>query len=394
MTAPVRVFFSTGEPSGDMLAASLAVAMRGLAPDTSFAGIGNERMEAAGIALTQRTTGWASLGPIEALRRIPPLFASCIRHGVWIARAPWDLVVLVDFGAFNLRFAWLLRTLGYRRPILYLVPPGAWFDKPKQARAVARYATALTPFAHQRDFYRSLDLPVVSFGHPLVSLVPPRAPRPPAPEGGGTVAILPGSRSGEIARHMGPLLAACKVLRRSRPRVRFTIAAADSVTERMIAAELDRAFLPPYVPPARSAEKTNARSTPADRSGFTIANGSRAALDDADAAWIASGTAVLEAALREVPTVALYIVSAAQLPIARRIWKRPYITLPNILLDRPVVPECLQDDATPERLADEIDVLLRDPAQQLADVRALRRTLGGEDALERSAAFALGLARI
>jgi lipid-A-disaccharide synthase len=196
---------------------------------------------------------------------------------------------------------------------------------------------------------------------------------------------------------MGPLLAACKVLRRSRPRVRFTIAAADSVTERMIAAELGRAFLPPFVAPARGDLErggSTAHGAAGERSGFTIARGARAALDDADAAWIASGTAVLEAALREVPAVALYIVSAAQLPIARRIWKRPYITLPNILLDRPVVPECLQDDATPERLADEIDALLRDPAQQLSDVRALRRTLGGEDALVRSAAFALGLARI
>ncbi|MBD5605416.1 MAG: hypothetical protein IAI48_10040, partial [Candidatus Eremiobacteraeota bacterium] len=168
----LRMFFSTGEASGDMLAAELANAIRAIAPDTTFAGIGNERMEAAGFTLTERTTRWASLGPIEALGRIPPLLWSGVRHAVWLRRSPWDLVVLVDFGAFNLRVARALRALGYRRPILYFVPPGAWFDKPKQARAVARDTTALAPFEHQRAFYASLGLPVVWFGHPLASLVP------------------------------------------------------------------------------------------------------------------------------------------------------------------------------------------------------------------------------
>ena len=381
----VRVFFSTGEASGDMLAAALATAMRELAPGTTFAGIGSERMESAGIALTQRTSGWASLGPIEALRRIPPLLFSGVRHAVWLCVRPWDLIVLVDFGAFNLRLAQALRQLGYRRPILYFFPPGAWFDKPQQARAVARATTPLTPFAHQRDFYESLGLPVVSFGHPLAALVPARPPRPAPPADGGVVAMLPGSRAGEIERHLRPLLAASKVLRARRPRVRFTIAAADAATETMIAAEMQRAFLPPFV----AEERGESAGT-----GFEIVRGAAAALDVADAAWIASGTAVLEAALREVPAVAFYIVSQAQVAIARRIWKRPYITLPNILLDRCVVPECLQEDATPERLADEIDALLAEPAAQLPGLREVRAALGDPNALERSAAFALGLARL
>ncbi|MBD5632911.1 MAG: hypothetical protein IAI49_00405 [Candidatus Eremiobacteraeota bacterium] len=380
----MRVFFSTGEASGDMLAASLATAMRELAPDTTFAGIGNERMEAAGFALTERTTGWASLGPIEALRRIPPLFASCIRHGFWLRGAPFDLVVLVDFGAFNLRLAWLLRFIGYRRPILYFVPPGAWFDVPKQARAVARYTTPLIPFEHQRAFYESLGLPAIFFGHPLVSLVAARERLAVAAPDGGTVAILPGSRGGEIERHMPLLLEAAKALRARRPRVRFTVAAADSVSERLIEAELKRAFLPPYLAETRDGTAGT---------GFTIVRGARAALDGADAAWIASGTAVLEAALREVPTVALYVVSDAQIAIARRIWKRPYITLANILLERETVPECLQDAATPPRLADEVGNLLDDPAAAIARLREVRRTLGEQNALSRSAAFALELAR-
>ncbi|MGP6192552.1 MAG: lipid-A-disaccharide synthase [Vulcanimicrobiaceae bacterium] len=361
----------TGEASGDMLAASLAGAMRELLPGVEFEGIGGERMEAAGFRLTVRTTGWSSMGPIEALGRILPLLGEGIRHVAWLRTKPADLLVLIDFGAFNLRFAATLRALGYRRPILYFFPPGAWLDNPKQAQAVARYSNALTAFARQRDFYRSLGLEIAYFGHPLASLVAPRPPRPVAPGDGGTIALLPGSRRGEIARHVGPLVAAGRRLRNKRPRARFIVACADSDAEAAIRAELE----------------------PFGFAGVQFVRGARAALDAADAAFVASGTAVLEATLREVPTVALYVLGESQVAIARRVWRRPYITLPNLLLDRPVVPECLQEEATPERLAAALETLLADPAPQIAAMREVRKVLGPADALARCAAFAADLAR-
>jgi lipid-A-disaccharide synthase len=310
------------------------------------------------------------MGPLEALRRIPSLFVNAWRHALWLRWSPWDLVVLVDFGAYNLRFAKTLRLLGYRGEILYFVPPGAWFDREAQARAVARYARALTPFAHQRDFYRSLGLPVAYFGHPLASLVEPRVPRPPAPPDGGAIAILPGSRRGEIERHVPPLLAACRILRRTRPHATFAVGVADADARRSIERALRGATLP----------------------GLHFVAGARAALDGADAAWIASGTAVLEAALREVPAVALYVIAQAQVPIAKRVWGKRFITLPNILLDRPVVPELVQDAATPEALAAALEALLAEPAAQLAGLRDVRAALGDAAALERCAAYAVALA--
>jgi lipid-A-disaccharide synthase len=367
----MRVFLATGEASGDMLAAALATAMRELEPDAYFVGIGSERMSAAGIGLTTRTTGWASLGPLAAIGKVPPLLGNLWRHALWLRSSPWDLIVLVDFGAYNLRFAKTLRLLGYPGPILYFFPPGAWLDKPSQARAVVRYATALTPFEHQREFYRSLELPVSYFGHPLLSLIEPRPARAPAPEGFGTVAILPGSRRAEIGRHLGRLLKAARLLRASRPNATFVVAAADADSERLIAAELKGTFI----------------------DGVRIVRGARAALESADAAWIASGTAVLEATLLEVPTVAFYVIEAAQVALARRVWRHPYITLPNILLGREVVPERLQDDATPERLAQALETVLRDPAEQLAGMRAVRAALGESNALQRCAAFAVELGR-
>ena len=117
--------------------------------------------------------------------------------------------------------------------------------------------------------------------------------------------------------------------------------------------------------------------------------GARKALDAADVALVASGTAVLEAALREVPTVALYVVSEAQAKIARRIYSRPFVTLPNILLDRALIPELLQDDATPENLAEAAQNLLCDAGEQRAGMREVRARLGPPDALARCARFAL-----
>jgi lipid-A-disaccharide synthase len=367
---PLRVFLATGEASGDMIAGALVTAMRALGP-LEASGIGGERMLAAGVTLKTRTTGWASMGPLEALKRIPPLFVSAWRNAFALRASPQDLVVLIDFGAYNLRLAKVLRGLGYRRPILYFFPPGAWLDRVAQTRAVARATTALTPFAHQRDFYRSLDLPIAYFGHPLASLVEPRVPRATAPSSGGTVALLPGSRRGEIERHVGPLVGACRRLRARRPSARFMISAADDDAERTIRRELKKHFI----------------------DGIEIVRGARAALDAADVAAIASGTAVLEATLREVPCVALYVVSAAQAKIARRVWQHPFITLPNILLGREVVPERLQEDATPERLAEALERLLDDPIPQLRELRAVRVALGRPGALERCARFAVELAR-
>jgi lipid-A-disaccharide synthase len=311
------------------------------------------------------------MGPIEAVQRIPRLLIVAWRAAFRLWARPVDVVVMVDFGAFNLRLAELLRRRGYEGPIVYFFPPGAWLDNAKQARAVAGVTQALTPFAHQRDFYRSLGLPVAYFGHPLVSLVAARAALPPAPADGGTIALLPGSRRAELTRHVPVLLAACRLVLTQRPRARFVLGAADGDAER-ISRELAARF----------------GDVPLD-----IVKGARAALDRADAAFVASGTAVLEAALREVPCVSLYVTSDAQAKIARRVYRRRFITLPNILLDRALVPELLQEDATPVRLAVAIGELLADPGAQLAGMREMRALLGPPDALARCAEFVAEIVR-
>lgn len=367
----MRIFVSTGEASGDFNAGALAQAIRRIVPDARFEGIGSERMRSAGFTLTANTRGWASMGPLAALAKIAPLYAIMWRHALRLRAQPPDVIVLVDFGVFNLRLAKTLRMIGYKGPIVYYFPPGAWLDRYTQAHAVARYTQPLTAFAHQRDYYRWLGLDIAFFGHPLASLIAPRPPLPTPPANGGSVALLPGSRKREIERHLPRLLAAFAVLKRTRPALTGTIGASDAGSE-----DLCRQLL----------------AQAAGAQGIAIVRGSDAALAQADAAWIASGTAVLEAALREVPSVALYVVSEPEIEIGRRMWHGPYITLPNILLEREVIPELLQDAASPERLAETAAALLENPAQQLAGVREMRELLGPADALDRCAGFVVARA--
>jgi len=365
----MRVFFSTGEASGELLASDLLGAMRERTAVDAEA-IGDARLERAGAKIVQRNRGWASLGVFEALRRLPRTVTAGLRVALALRRRPPDIVVLVDFGAFNLRLARMLRALGFRNPVVYYAPPSAWLDSVKRARSVASLCDALTIFRHQADFYRSLGLPIGFVGHPLVSTIAPRAPRAAPAADGGVIALLPGSRAGEIERHTPRLLDALARVREVRPNVRATLVAADDDAHKH--AEHLLSFRSPLP--------------------VEIVRDARAALRDADAAAIASGTAVLEAALIETPAVALYVLSAAQAKIARRVYHGKYVTLPNLVIDEPVVPELLQESATPAALADALLALLVNPAQQRDGYARVRAALGPPDALARNAEWVLAAA--
>jgi lipid-A-disaccharide synthase len=367
----VKYFFSSGEPSGESSAVLLAQAIREIDPDARFEGIGAERMRAAGFTMWRDHTGWASMGPLAALPRIPKLLATMWRTAFHLRARKPDLIVLVDFGVFNLRLAMTLRRLHYAGPVLDVFPPGTWLDNAKKAREVSAVAVPMTAFAHQERFYKSLGCPVVYFGHPLAGEYRPRPPRAAPPAGGGTVAILPGSRSGELRHHLPALIDALRLLQARRPDVRGVFGASDE----RAAARIERAL-------------ARARLT-----GVTVMRGASAAIADADAAWVASGTAVLETALSGVPAVAFYIITPILVKHGRTMIKHRFITLPNLVLEREVVPELLQEEATPQRLVDEIDAILRDPSKQYAQFEALREALGPPDALKRCAEFAVALAR-
>jgi len=359
-----RIYVSCGEASGELQASLLLERLAREIPDLTVMGIGGERLQQCGARLRRNNRGWASMGPVSAIAKIPKLLAIMWLETLAIVRDPVDLVLLVDFGAFNLRLAQSLRRLGYKGRIVYYFPPSAWLDRESTAREVARTTTPIVPFAHQRDFYRSLGIETAYFGHPLVSVIDELPPRPEPPADGGTLALLPGSRPQELRYHLPRLIEATALVRRHRPALRATLAAHDR----------------------HAAKQVRARASAA---GIDVVIGAREALAQADAAIIASGTAVLEAALMGVPSVALYVLSRTQAKIARRVYHGRYITLPNLVCGEEIVLERLQDAATPESLADAVAPLFcgEEARRQREGYARMRRALGPPETLDRIAGY-------
>ncbi|HEY5095348.1 MAG TPA: hypothetical protein VII69_09555 [Candidatus Eremiobacteraceae bacterium] len=370
------VFLVAGEASGDLEASLLGRAMRAHRPELTIAGVGGERMHAAGIDVELDSVGdeWASLGPISAYLKIPWLLTVMLGLAERIRSRRPRLLVCVDFGAFNLRMLEWLRFTGYRGAALYYFPPGAWLDNAHQARKVARVASVLTPFAHQRDFYTSIGLPAEFVGHPLVEAIALRKPSPPRDR--PHIAVLPGSRRDEVAI-MLPVLAQAASRAGDLWGAHFTVVAASE---------------------ARAAQIRYLWAASGGPAGVDIVRSDASdAVLDADLAWTTSGTAVLESALRGVPQVAFYKLTDALYRIAQRrvphIVRGP-ITLPNLVAGHTVVPELLQYDFTPERLMEESRALISDAGAAAAQAKGyeeVRALLGPPDSLQRIAAYAVGL---
>jgi lipid-A-disaccharide synthase len=368
----LRYFFSTGEASGELNAVLLGRAIAEVDAAAQFEGIGAERMMHAQWRLWRNHTGWASMGPLAAIPRIPRLYATMWRTALHINESKPDLLVLVDFGAFNMRLAKTLRTqLDYQAPIMYLFPPATWLDKENVARAVGTMTVPVTAFAHQYEFYKANRLPIMFFGHPLAAQYEQRASRPAPPQDGGEIALLPGSRGTELQYHVPAMLGALRELRVARPRLRAVFGAANAACEKALLRAVKRARV------------DNVR----------VVHGVAEAIADADAAFVASGTAVLETVLSGVPSVLTYIINPVLVRHARSIYSGRFIGLPNLVLGRELVPELLQDEATPQALAAAMEAVLQNPAQQYTQFAEVRARLGPHTALNDCAKFAVALAK-
>lgn len=354
------------------MAILLADEIRKLDTAAEFEGIGGQKMRDAGFSLWRNNRGWASMGPLAAIPRIPKLLNAMLRTAFHIRATKPDLVVLVDFGVFNLRLAnTLRRRLHYGGPILDVFPPGTWLDNAEKARNVSDVAVPVTAFRHQYDFYRGLDLRIEFFGHPLSERYRMREPRPAPPSDGGVAAMLPGSRSGELRRHIPVMAAAYRTLQARRPKLRGIFGAADDRGERRIRDALGREHL----------------------RDVAIVRGVEAAVREADGAWVSSGTATLECALLGVPCVGIYVIPPILIRYGHRMIRHRYIMLPNLVVGREVVPELLQERATPEALADALEAQIVHPARQYEEFLKMRDALGPTNALQRCARYAVELAR-
>lgn len=364
----LRVFISAGEPSGDLHAAPVAAALRRALPGVTIEALGGPALADAGAAIRFPMERYTVMGFFEALGKIPPHLALLRRLGDECRAGRYDLVILVDYPGFNLRLAEAARRAGV--PTLYYIAPQLWAWRPGRARRLARGVDRLAvilPF--EMEVFATLGLEAEFVGHPLAEHPwPNRAGARQAlgiPEGERVLAVFPGSRRQEVQRIWPAFRDAALTLLRT------------GDCDRVLVAGTPAGEYPGQGP-------IEVRPGVADQ-----------LLAAADAALVKSGTTTLQAAMTGTPMVVAYRVHPITAAIARRVIRVPWISLVNLVAGRPVVPELLQREASPLRLAEELRPLLqanhpaaRAQREALAEVR---ERLGPGGAAERVASIARAL---
>ena len=365
---PIPLLLSAGEASGDMYAARLATALRERI-DVQIFGMGGPQMRAAGVEIVMDYSEVAVVGITEILKHLPSLLQAMNRLVVEAVRRKPALAILTDFPGFHLRLARKLRPNGVQN--VYYVCPQFWAWRPWRVNLIRRrFAKALCIFPFEKDFFSRAGVPTEFIGHPLVGAVVPTKDRKQFCEQNGltpsrtVVTVLPGSRSSELLHHLPVLQEACARINAKVP-AQFVVAAAHPQ---------DVDMLKTGWPPGLSLR--------------VVEGETYNALAAADAAIVSSGTATVEAALLNVPVVVVYRVSPLTATLAKPLVRTPYFAMVNLIAEKRVVPELVQDDFTPQAVADETLRLLQDPNarnNQRAALAEVRRRLGPPGAVERAA---------
>jgi lipid-A-disaccharide synthase len=358
-----------GDPSGDAHAARLVAAVRARLPSLDAAALGGPALRQAGVRLLDDLTQASAIGPFDAARFLGRFRRARDLFRQELDRRRPDLVVLVDFGDFNLP---VIAPLAKRRgvPVLYYISPQIWAWGRWRLRLVRRYVDRMVVFfPFEEAFYRGAGIPVTWVGHPLVDHAHPRAGREEALRRFGlnpwrrVVGLLPGSRAQEVRRHLPLMVEAAAEISRHMPGVQFLLPRAPGI--RISAEEVAR------VPQIRLAEGP-------------IYD----ALSLMESAVVASGTSTLEAAVCGVPIAVVYRTSWPTFAAARAVMRVPHIAMVNLLAGRRLVTEFVQHRARPKAIAHEVMRQLRDEEYRRAILQGLAEVaakLGPPGATERAA---------
>jgi lipid-A-disaccharide synthase len=374
LTKSPRILIVTGEASGDLHGANLAAALKALAPDVSVLGVGGPRMRAAGVELVY------GIDRLDVIGLIGPTALRALAHRVLTLRRllqhePFDVVVLIDHPGLNVRFARIAKQAGRR--VVYYITPQVWAWRAGRMRAMRRWvdhALVILPF--EEELYRQAGVPCTFVGHPLLDEMAPSSGRDQArsayglPRDAQVVGLLPGSRRGEIQALLSVMLEAVRLLQQNGRALRVILAVAETVSQDDIKRMCDASGL-------------DVRLVVGDPNGVMAAS---------DLLFVASGTATLQATIIGTPMVIVYKVPWLVYLIARVLVRVRSIGLANLIAGRPFIPELIQHEATPVRLAAEARRILDDPAYReamRAEMARVRSLLGTPGASRRAAAAVL-----
>jgi lipid-A-disaccharide synthase len=363
----MRILISAGEASGDLYASRVVEALRARHPDAVFFGCAGPRMQAAGVRAIIDMRSISEVGLVEIIRHIPRIWGQFRKLVRAIAAERPDLAILTDAPDFNLRLAKKLRV-----PVVYLIAPQAWAWREGRVRTIrATVKRLLCIFPFEPSFFERHGIPTTYIGHPLATVVKPTLDRPAFCEKFGIdpnariVALLPGSRHGEVARHIPDLLEAAALIQK---RVPVTLVMG----------------LPPgFGLDATFSERIRAASIQVIE-GFTWD-----VLAQSELALAASGTVTVEAALLGVPMVTFYRVNALSWILGRWLVRAPFLSMVNLVAERRIVPELIQHEMTGDRIAAEAIQLLENEAGRAAMKGDLAEVSGklrsGRDPMETAA---------
>ncbi len=375
MSQPAKtIALVAGEASGDLLGSHLIAAIKELRPDVRFIGIGGPKMQAAGMEILFPMEKLAVNGYVEVLKHLPEILGIRRKLRAQLVAEPPDLFIGVDAPDFNFPLEIALKKRGI--PVVHYVSPSIWAWRGERVRKIKRavnHMLALFPF--EAPLYEEAGVPVTYVGHPLADLLPMKPDRAAMREqmrlnnGRGPVfAFLPGSRQGEVRRLAQTYIETAKLIWQKVPGARFLVPLASRET-RIIFENM--------------VWKLEAQELP-----ITLLFGhAHDAMIAADGVLVASGTATLEAALLKRPMVITYKVPRLTYRMMKRKAYLPYVGLPNVLAGKFVVPELLQDDATPENLAQALlnAVNNKEAVADLEDIFARMHATLKQDAAYRAA---------
>ena len=365
-----------GEASGDLHGAALCRELFKLHPDLSIYGMGGEKMKDSGVELIQEIerTGvvgfWEVYKDLGHYRRI---FKNMEKE---LERRHPDGVILIDYPGFNIRFARQAHRRGIK--VIYYISPQVWAWGAGRVRKLEKYVDKmLVIFDFEKDFYRSSSLPVEFVGHPLVDNFPVELDRDSARTGlklkdHPLIGLLPGSRASEQEKLLPLLVETAAMIRQELPSAEFVIPLASSSLEKSARPYLSELSFPIRLQLGQSRE----------------------VLAAADLVIAASGTVTLEAAASATPLIVVYKISLFSWLLARLLIKVPYISLVNLVGGGEIVPEYIQFQATPDRVARRALRLLSRPEEREKMIKRLsevRRKLGPPGASRRAAAAVLAM---
>ena len=366
-----KVLISAGEASGDLYAAGLVEALGRRNSELEFFGCAGQRMQRAGVRAVVDASSIAVVGLVEVVTHIPRVYREYRKLVRAAEQERPDVAILTDSPDFHLRLARHLKALGI--PVIYLVAPQVWAWRKGRLPAMRRTIDQLLCiFPFEPDFFAVHGMDARYIGHPLTRLVQPSAAREELrsglgiPDGVPLVALLPGSRKGEIERHLPILIEAVEKLQAGqRPTPRFILAVPSQVLG------------------------SNFRERISQTSIQLLEGRTWDVLACADLALAASGTVTIEATLLGTPMVTFYRVNKLSWQMGKHLVKVPFYSMVNLVAGRRIVPEFIQGEMTAGNLAGAARALLNDESAREAMRRELRQVAaqlaGPEDPLDVAA---------